>query len=407
MSLLRTAGEFRRLWASRSVSLLGDSMSLVALLLYVAQNTQQAIAVALLLLVGDFAPALLAPLTGTVGDRFRARSVLVCCDVAQCVVVLVIALLLPALPVLLALVAIRALAGQIFSSASRAMLPSLVPDEKLEEANSTLGFGGNGMEVLGPFTAAALLPSVGIRGVLLVDAATFAVSAALLWGLPSGPRSPEAEPRGSFLHEARSGLQYLWAHPVLRVLTLGFLAVVSFNGVDDVALVFLVRDGLGGSASETALLYGAVGVGLLVGYAALVARGARLPSAPLLLLGFGISSLGNLLTGLAWAVPVAFALQAVRGLGLAAIDVGSNTLLQRTVPAHLLARTFGNLYGAIGVAAGLSYLLGVLLLELTSARTTFVIAGAGGIVATLITALALRRASPDPATPSSPNPTDR
>ena len=87
----------------------------------------------------------------------------------------------------------------------------------------------------------------------------------------------------------------------------------------------------------------------------------------LLLVGFAVSSVGNLLTGLAWAVAVAFALQAVRGLGLAAMDVASNTLLQRLVPDRMLGRVFGNLYGVIGVAAGLSYVGGGLLLDATSA----------------------------------------
>jgi predicted MFS family arabinose efflux permease len=52
---------------------------------------------------------------------------------------------------------------------------------------------------------------------------------------------------------------------------------------------------------------------------------------------------------------------------------------------------FGNLYGAVGVAAGVSYALGGVLLDRTDARTTFVVAGAGGLVATALTALALRR----------------
>ena len=103
-----------------------------------------------------------------------------------------------------------------------------------------------------------------------------------------------------------------------------------------------------------ALLLGGVGIGLLVGYALLARNARRLSMTMLLVGGFAVSSVGNLLTGLAWAVAVAFALQTVRGLGIAAMDVASNTLLQRLVPDHLLGRVFGNLYGAIGVAAGLS-----------------------------------------------------
>ena len=392
MGSLAASSGFRLLWSARGVSFLGDSLSLVALLLYVAQDTGQALAVAALLLVGDFAPALLGPLTGTVGDRFDLRRVLVVCDLMQGVVVLVIGLALPPLPVLLALVALRGVAGQVFGPASRAVLPVLVADEDLEKANSAIGFGANGMEALGPLLAAALLPVLEIRGVLLVDAATFAVSAVLLARLPAVPPAVGLGSRTSFRADARVGLRYLWTEKVLRIVTLGFLAVVAFNGVDDVALVFLTRDDLGGSQSATALLYGAVGIGLLTGYALLARHAVRVPAALLLLLGFAVSSIGNLLTGLAWAVAAAFGLQAVRGVGLSAIDVASNTLFQRRVPPHLLARAFGNLFGAVGVAAGVSYLLGALLLDVTSPRTTFVIAGAGGLLATAATALALSHA---------------
>lgn len=117
----------------------------------------------------------------------------------------------------------------------------------------------------------------------------------------------------------------------------------------------------------------------------------------MLLVGFGASSAGNLFSGLAWAVAAAFALQVVRGVGIAAMDVATNTLLQRTVPQGMLGRVFGNLYGAIGVAAGFSYVLGGFLLDLTSPRAVFVVAGVGGLLVTLATALALPRAIKDTA----------
>jgi hypothetical protein len=44
-------------------------------------------------------------------------------------------------------------------------------------------------------------------------------------------------------------------------------------------------------------------------------------------------------------------------VGIAAMDIAANTLLQRTVSQAMLGRVFGNLYGAIGVAAGLSFAL--------------------------------------------------
>lgn len=394
LRLLRANRPFRSLWCARGISFLGDSLGLVVLLLYVADATGQAMAVALLLLVGDFAPALLGPLTGVLSDRFDLKRVMVLCDLAQGFLVAIIALTLPSLPLLLALVALRAVAGQVFQPASRAAVPALVCDRDLEGANSAIGFSTNGAEALGPLLAAALLPVMGVRGVLLVDAVTFLVSAALLASLPSLPAAPAGEGGGrSWLGDARAGLGYVWSIPVVRIVGLGFFAVVAFNGIDDVALVFLARDTLGGGGSSASLLYAAVGIGLVLGYALLARLAGGLPMIFLLLVGFASSSAGNLLSGLAWAVAAAFVLQTVRGMGIAAMDVAANTLLQRAVPAPMLGRVFGNLYGAIGVAAGLSYVLGGILLDLTSPRLTFVVAGAGGLLVTLAIAWTLRRAT--------------
>jgi hypothetical protein len=91
-----------------------------------------------------------------------------------------------------------------------------------------------------------------------------------------------------------------------------------------------------------ALLYGGVGIGLVVGYALLTRRAGRFAPIALLIGGFAVSSAGNLLTGLAWSVAAAFVLQTVRGIGLSAIDVGVNTFLQRRVPPALQGRVFGN-----------------------------------------------------------------
>jgi MFS family permease len=393
---------FRLLWSARVVSFLGDSLSLVALMLYVAETTGQALAVALLLLVGDFTPALLGPLTGTVSDRFDLKRVMVACEVIQSGLVAVTALWLPPLPMLLVLVGLRAVAGQVFAPASRAAMPVLVPDADLESANAAVGIGTNGGEALGPLAAAVLLPVLDVPGVLLLDAGTFALSAALLALVPLPPR-PASQPgrQASFLAETRTGLRYITTNRLVRAITLGYFGVVAFNGIDDVALVFLATDTLGGGESAAGLLLAAVGIGLFLGYALISWARAPLSMIPLLLAGFAVSSAGNLLTGLAWAVAAAFTVQTIRGVGIAAMDVAANTVIQRVVPPDLLGRVFGTLYGAIGVAAALSYLLGGLFLDLSSPRLVLLGAGIGGLLATLATAAALRvTAGPRPDDPA-------
>ncbi len=78
------------MWLSRAISTFGDSLSLVVLLLYLAESTGEAFAVAALLLVGDLAPSLLGPLTGAVSDRLALLRVMIGCELAQAAAVLVI-----------------------------------------------------------------------------------------------------------------------------------------------------------------------------------------------------------------------------------------------------------------------------------------------------------------------------
>jgi MFS family permease len=390
------------LWTARAVSVLGDSLGLVALLVHLQAEAGAAIAVALLLLAGDCVPGLFGPVAGLISDRFGLRRVMIACEVVQGLLVLAIAAALPPLPILLILVAARGIGATTFIAASRSAVPRMVDDDDLEAANSALGVGTYGLEALGPLIAAALFTLSGIRGVLLVDVATFAVSAVVLARLPglgSALRTAPAEgaPSVGWYRELTAGFGHLRSIPTVRVIAAGFVGVVAFSGVDDVALVFLARDELGGSSSDAAILYAGVGIGLLFGYLLLGRVGGRVPALGLLLVGFVVSSAGNLVTGLAGSIAAAMVLQTLRGAGIAALDVGVNTHLQRIVPPAVLGQAFGTLYGAIGLAAGLSYALGGLLLAATDARITFVVAGAGGLLVSAAAAVALRRAFRRPA----------
>jgi MFS family permease len=405
-ALLAGNRAFRTLWMARLISFLGDSVGLIALLLYTASHFGTGLAVALLMIAGDFVPSLLSPVAGAVSDRWDRRAVLISCELVQGGLIAVIAVTLPSLPLLLLLVAIQSCVAAVFQPAARSAVPALVPDADLERANSAIGFGTNGMDSAGPLAGAALLALLSVRDLLLADAGTFVISAALLAALPALAASPgraaaaaqpARSPVAALLAQARDGLRFIWQDKVIRVITLAFCAVVLFNGVDDVALVFLARHTLHGSNSAASLVYAGAGLGLLAGFL-VIARAAPLLAMPVLIVaGYAISSLGNVLTGLSFAILAALGFQVVRGLGIAAMDVGHNTLIQRVVPAEMLGRVFGNVYGAVGAAAGLSYIFGGLLLDATNARVTLIVAGAGGIASAAAAAIVLPRVLTDPA----------
>jgi hypothetical protein len=70
-------------------------------------------------------------------------------------------------------------------------------------------------------------------------------------------------------------------------------------------------------------------------------------------------------------------MQVVRGAGLSLVEVGTTTLVQRSVPAELRGRAFANLYGGVGLAAAVSYAVGGPLLDPLSPRTVLVVGGDG------------------------------
>jgi len=407
-SLITGNAGFRSLWFARLLSFFGDSVGLIALLLYTAERFHSGLVVGFLMLAGDFVPSLVSPVAGAISDRLDRRLVMINCELLQGALIAVIAIALPTLPLLLTLVAVQSCVAAVFQPASRSVIRGLVADADLERANAAIGFGTHGMDGFAPLAGAALLAWLSLRGLLLLDAGTFAAAAILLWALPvleprpaassqheDAPAATEALPRPGWrqLHaDALEGVSFLWRDKVIRIITIAFCAVVLFNAVDDVSLVFLSRSTLHGSKSAASLVYSGAGIGLLAGFLLIARTNHRLTVLFLILAGYAVSSLGNLLTGVSFAIVAAFGFQVVRGLGLAAIDVGHNTFIQRQVPAELLGRVFGNVYGAVGAAAGLSYLLGGVLLDVSGARITLIVAGAGGLTAAVVATVALPRA---------------
>lgn len=392
--LLRTNAHFRHLWLARAVSVVGDSLGLIALILYVAGTTGTGAAVGLLFLAGDFLPTLFSPFAGVIADRANPRRLMVGLELAQGVIVGAIVIFLPSLPILLLLVAFRSILSTAFQAASRSAIPSLVHDSQLESANALLGVGTHGLDAAGPLVAAALLPLLGVRGVLALDTLTFLIAGLLLLRLPriANEHSTKTD-KGTVLSDAAAGLRYIWRDLPLRAIAVGFFGLVAFSAIDDVALVFLAQRDLGAGKAGASLLYAASGLGLLVGFALLTRKAPRARMASVVVLGFAVSSSGNLLTAAAPVLAAAFGLQFVRGLGLSLTEVGYNTLIQRSVPGAMRGRVFANLYGVIGVAAGVAYIAGGHLLDATSPRAAFVVAGVGGLLATLASVLMLSKES--------------
>lgn len=386
--MLRRHGAFGRFWTARAISHLGDGAALVALILYVQQTRGTGVAVSALLLA-ETVPNLLGPAAGAIADRTDQRKLMLAAEIGQAGIYAAVAAFLPPFPILLALVALASVLHTLFAPAGRSAVPLLVGREDLMRANSWMGMALNLQGTVGFAIGGLLAASVGIRGALLANAITFGLAAILLVRLPSLP--PEVDPdRSAFLRDTWAGLSYALRHPVARAIVIGLGLGVMFAAVDDVALVFLAREELGAGALGYGVLAASYGIGMMLAVLILI-RSHACAAGRIFILGWVLTGLGGLATGLAPVFILALVAQTGSGFGNGLDNIAVDTLVQRTVPRQRMGRVFGIISTAALLGGALARGLGGVILDLTSARTTFVIGGIGVLIATAVAGVMLAR----------------
>jgi MFS family permease len=362
----------------------------VALVLLVSQG-RPATAVGGLLMA-EVVPAFLAPLLGALVDRVDRRRAMIQCELGQAVVYGVIAAWMPPYAGVLACVGVATLLSRTFSAASKSSIPTLVESDELMSANALINTVFNLQVALGPALGGLLVALSGTRLAITVDAASFLVSALIMLPLPTIRPAGEGSAESSLLGETREGMAYLWRDPLLRTLAISMFAFVLFASLDNVAVVFLVKDVLGGTSFEYGAAMSAFGIGMIVGAVGLVRGWSGARPAAVVAVGMLFTGTGNLLVGLAPAVGLVMAFQLLGGVGNGLGLVGEDTLIQRHVPGHLLGRVFGALATAIFLGNAFAYTLGGVFVDITSPRTALIVSGIAVFAVAGMAWPALRRA---------------
>jgi len=387
---LRDSRAFRRLFLARLVSHVGDGIALIALVLLVQTERGTGTSVGALLLATAI-PRFLGPLAGVVVDRVEQRSLMVACDLGQAAIFATIAWLDPSFPVLIGLVALAAALDTLFAPAGRSALPALVRPEQLMRANAWIVMSMNIRVAAGPVLGGLLVTWLGVRGALAANALSFVLSAVFVLGLPPLRAPADGQEARGFLAVGVEGLRFAWRNRVVRTLIVALFIGVAFAGLDDVALVFLVRETLDGSAVAYGLVTGAYGVGMIAGSLGLSWKGTAAAAGTVFLLGWVAGGIGAVLTGIAPLMALVAVGQAIAGVGNAVEVVAMDTLVQQAVPREMLGRIFGLVGTAAPAGHALAFAGGGFLVELISPRIVFLIAGLGVLLVLMPVLLVLRR----------------
>jgi len=323
---------YRRLFIGRTVSLVGDGIAPVAIAFAVLDLTGSATDLGIVLAARSLMVIALILVGGVLADRISPRLSMLRADVVRALVTGLMAALVIAGTAqtwqLVVLYAIEGGATAFFNPASNAIVPSIVSAERLQEATALLNLSRWGGRAVGPALAGVLLV-LGTPGwALVVDAATFAVSAWFLLGLRAPGSRPEAEP--AFLSELRHGWREFASRTWLWVAVIGaaFSNAVFFPAFQVLGPT-VAKESLGGS-SAWALIAAAFGTGaLLGGVLSLYVR----PRRPLLVGEVGLMLFAAPVALL--AIPSTAALIALAALaGGVAISLGE-VLYETTAAQHI------------------------------------------------------------------------
>jgi MFS family permease len=335
-------GAFRLFWIGETVSAFGSSFTQFAIPLLVFRLTGSAIYLAASAALFTVPHLLFGLLIGAWTDRTDRRRLMIITDLLHAAVVASIPLAAAAgvLTVwwVMAAVFVASTLGICFDAATFGAVPSLVGTADLVTANGRIQASFASASVVGPLVAGALVVFLPVEQLLIVDAATFGVSAGALllirrpFNAPLGPRTT------SLRQDVGEGLRYVLSHPVLRSIS-AMMALVNLVSVTAVAqIVLLAKTRHGASDAEVGLFFAAGGLGVVVCSLAAGPLRSRFRFGTVAL---GALMLAGLLTiGLAFApsLPVAIVLWGLSaGLGTL-FNITTGSLRQAIVPNHLLGR---------------------------------------------------------------------
>ncbi|WP_091609685.1 MFS transporter [Micromonospora mirobrigensis] len=391
--------DFTWLWTASAVSNLGDGVTMVAGPLLVASISDDPVAVAAAALAPQLPWLLFALVSGALVDRFDRRRLIVAVNLGRGLVLAALAaavlLGVATVPLICLAFFLTGVGETLADTASGALLPSVVPPERLEQANSrlfaTFVIGNQfAAKPLGAylFVLAAALP-------FSVDAASFGLAALLLALLRWRPvpaattASGATDRRRSLRADIADGVRALWAVPVLRTLAVSIAVMNVAFCAAFAAFVLYAGQRLGLGDVGYGVLLTASALGGLAGSALATRLRSRFGTPNLLRAGLLIEvGLQVVLatTRQPWVAGVALAIWGVHTMVWGVLVV---SLRQRLVPDRLRGRV-NSVYALADLGgAAIGTTLGGVVAQATGSLLTPFWLAAGALAA--LTALAWRR----------------
>jgi DHA3 family macrolide efflux protein-like MFS transporter len=350
MQIKRPSGmlAFIIVWIGQIVSVLASSMSGFGLTIWMYQQTGSATAMGLMQVFFITPFLLMSPLAGVMVDRYNRKLMMMVSDLCAVMATFAILILYAThhlqfwhLYIANVLYGI----GNTFQwPAYSAAISTMLPKEQYGRANGLMSLMEAGPGVVAPLLAGALLPVVGLNGLLFFDVATFflAILALIAVHIPQPQRTKEGEAAsGGMLKEAWGGFQYIFARPSLLGLQLIFFMGNLFAGIGYTVLAPMVLARTGNNSVIFGSVQTAGAAGMIIGGVLMSAWGGFKRKVHGVLLGWIFASLsGFVLLGIGHGLALWIPAMVISGLFSPLINASNQAIWQAKVAPDLQGRVF-------------------------------------------------------------------
>ena len=389
---LRADVDFRRYLAARSLSVVGNVITLVALPVLVYRLSDSASLTALVTLLDALPYALFGLFAGALSDRWDRRRVMIAADLIDAVLMASVPLaywlgVLTVVHVMVVAFAVPAV-NVFFDGANFGALPTLVGRANVARANSVVMSASTLAEIIVPSLVGVALAVAHPSWLLGVDALSFAASAACVRAIGRPLQQGRRDRGPTTLRAVRAdiavGLRFLVGHPGVRSMTvIGTLQCVAGGGFVALMVVWFDRTlDIGTQGWRFGVTWSAWSVGALFATLGLPRLLDRVSPARITLLALPCSAALGVLTATATVWPLAAFGMSAWSAAYTLVVVNSISYRQVVTPDELLGRV--NTAGRM-LSWGMGWPLGAALAGLVTGsvgvRTALVLLTCFGVVA--------------------------
>jgi len=335
--------DFSLLWAGMTVSMLGDGIYFVAIAWQVLRLSNAPTALSAVGVAWTIPQVVFLLIGGVVSDRLDRRTILLASDIVRGVAIGALGLLSVSgnieLWQIVVLVAVYGAGEAFFMPAFGAIVPDIVPQNLLVEANALDQFvRPAAFRMVGPALGGLLVALWGPGEAFLIDAATFGLSAVCIL-LMRPQRRAVTTSSTSVLSEIAEGFAFVRSRTWLwGTLAAAAVAQLCFVGPLQVLLPLLVRENIGGGAGAYGLILAIGGVGSILASVTVSQQGLPRRQLTFMYLNWSVGTFVISYYAVATEVWEAMLASLVIGATFTTGLIVWGTLMHRLVPAELLGR---------------------------------------------------------------------